>query len=96
MFAIIHIATSYLLPLNAPSVYREACRACLMGFSKVFDVCARHCNTLEMGHWYDDVLQSVIVVHRIQCKFLILCLELSCVGALQKERKYLPFSMVLG
>lgn len=53
---------------------QEACRACLMGFSEVFDVCARHCNTLKMGHWY-DVLQSVIMIHRVQCEFLTLCLE---------------------
>lgn len=64
MFAVIHIATSYLFPLNVPSVYHEAGGACLMGFSKVFDVCARHCNTLKMGRWR-DVLQRVIGAQRI-------------------------------
>lgn len=87
MFAIIHIAASYLPPLNAPSVYQEACRACLIGFSEVPDVCARHCNPLKRGHWY-DVVQTERVIHRSQCKFFTLCLEFRWVVWVIYESKW--------
>lgn len=83
--------TSYLLPLNVPSVYQEVCRACLIGFSEVFDTHARHCNTRKWDTgmmfyrvWFREFSLNIHIMFSVFIR---------CVGATRTE--YLPFSMVL-